>query len=257
MDLCAPIDFLKDGGMKRDSWIFSSITLALLGATFVALALEQGWISWWQRPLRITLVAKSAKSLSPGMEVKLSGLTVGRLKTLSIAGDARIIGKLDVDPGYASFIGPSSVLRVDQEGLIGDSFISITPDLAKVKPKKVNRASDSTLELPLEPALDTRELLIGLAQTRMRLDATIANAGKVYASDVPITLSSMRQGAGSFSDLAKALQKETEDTAPVVRETLQSGQSGVNQLGAAGVSVIVTSEELRDLIQTPKAMFDR
>jgi hypothetical protein len=70
-------------------------------------------------------------------------------------------------------------------------------------------------------------------------------------------LSSMRQGAGSFSDLAKALQKETEDTAPVVRETLQSGQSGVNQLGAAGVSVIVTSEELRGLIQTLKAMFDR
>ncbi len=187
----------------------------------------------------------------------MSGLTVGRLKTLSIAGDARILGKLDVDPNYASFIGPSSVLRVDQEGLIGDSFISITPDLTKVKPKKVNRASDSTLELPLEPALDTRELLIGLAQTRMRLDATIANAGKVFASDVPMTLSSMRQGAGSFSDLAKALQKEAEDTAPVVRETLQSGQAGVSQLGAAGVSVIVTSEELRGLIQALKAIFDR
>lgn len=243
--------------MKRDSWIFSSITLMLLGATLVGLAQEQGWISWGQRPLRITLVAKSAKSLSPGMEVKLSGLTVGRLKTLSIAGDARIIGKLDVDPSYASFIGQSSILRIDQEGLIGDSFISITPDLAKAKPKKVNRASDSTLELPLEPALDTRELLIGLAQTRMRLDATIANAGKVFASDVPMTLSSMRQGAGSFADLAKALQKEAEDTAPEVRETLQDGQVSLTQLGEAGLSVTLASEELRDLIQKLKALFDR
>ena len=243
--------------MKRDSWIFSSITLMLLGATLVGLALEQGWISWWQRPMRITLVAKSAKSLSPGMEVKLSGLTVGRLKTLSIAGDARIIGKLDVDPSYASFIGPSSILRIDQEGLIGDSFISITPDLSKAKFKKVNRASDSTLELPLEPALDTRELLIGLAQTRMRLDATIANAGKVFASDVPMTLSSMRQGAGSFADLAKALQKEAEDTAPEVRETLQGGQVSLTQLGEAGLSVTLASEELRDLIQKLKALFDR
>ena len=162
-----------------------------------------------------------------------------------------------MDPSYASFIGPSSILRIDQEGLIGDSFISITPDLAKVKPKKVNRASDSTLELPLEPALDTRELLIGLAQTRMRLDATIANAGKVFASDVPMTLSSMRQGAGSFADLAKALQKEAEDTAPEVRETLQGGQVSLTQLGEAGLSVTLASEELRDLIQKLKALFDR
>ena len=121
----------------------------------------------------------------------------------------------------------------------------------------MNRASDSTLELPLEPALDTRELLIGLAQTRMRLDATIANAGKVFASDVPMTLSSMRQGAGSFADLAKALQKEAEDTAPEVRETLQGGQVSLTQLGEAGLSVTLASEELRDLIQKLKALFDR
>ena len=91
----------------------------------------------------------------------------------------------------------------------------------------------------------------------MRLDATIANAGKVFASDVPVTLSSMRQVAGSFAYLAKALQKEAEDTAPEVRETLQGGQVSLTQLREAGLSVTRAGEELRDLIQKLKPLFDR
>jgi hypothetical protein len=125
--------------------------------------------------------------------------------------------------------------------------------LSKNKPKT---KAGSTLELPLEPPVDPKELLIGLAATRMHLEATIANAGKVAAKDVPMTLSSVRQGVDSFSDLAKTLRKETVVTAPSVRDTLQDARVNLKQVGEAGLSARVTSEEIRNLIETLKKLLN-
>jgi len=232
--------------MKRDSWIFSIITLSLVSVTLMALARERSWIPWGQSPLHVKLVASSAKFLKPGMEVRLSGMAVGRLADISLSPDARIQGLMNIEREYAKYVGPSSHLRVDQDGIIGEYFLALTPDTSSLQLKP--KVSD-TIQLALEPPVDARDLLIAIVKMRMNLDSAISKAGGLAAKDLPSTLTAVRRGVSSFVSLADSLEKEVRTTAPGLRSALGDARGTLRQVGEAGSSAKLTSDEIRHLVQ--------
>jgi hypothetical protein len=232
--------------MKRDSWIFSIITLSLVSVTLMALARERSWIPWGQSPLHVKLVASSAKFLKPGMEVRLSGMAVGRLADISLSPDARIQGLMKIEREYAKYVGPSSHLSVDQDGILGEYFLSLTPDSSSLKFKP--KSSDAP-QLALEPPVDARDLLIAIAKTRMNLDSTISKAGGLAAKDLPATLTVVLRGVSSFVSLADSLEEEVRTTAPGLRSVLGDARGTLHQVGEAGSSARLTSDEIRHLVQ--------
>lgn len=64
--------------------------------------------------------------LRPGMPVKLSGFKIGQVRQVSLNEDARVNVVMRIEDRYLRWIRADSRVSVSREGLIGDSFLSIT-----------------------------------------------------------------------------------------------------------------------------------
>lgn len=185
------------------------LTIALL----VGLAREQ---NWGQRLFALKIRTADAEGLRPGMEVRIAGLPVGKVKGLRLGNDARAEIELEVQERYRHLVGPRSHAYQGQDGLVGEHFVAITPDTASDLP--VRRAP---VELPFENSPNLRTLLKGIEQTRGTLQRTLDHTNVLAARDVPRTLTEMRQSLQTLSRLSGRMEKETEATAPEIRRTLR------------------------------------
>jgi len=233
--------------MKRDSWVFLIVTACLAGGTLVGLANDVRWRPWGEKPLRVSFETSSARQLSTGMEVRLLGVSAGRLTAINITDEARVKGELIIDPSFRRFIGPQSSLSVDQDGIIGDSYIALTPDKFQLKKEKKGSGS---INLKMKPALDVRRLLIELAETRIKLNSVLDTAGVVLKNDLPGSLRSFDNSMISIKKLSDLLKEEAKSTAPSIRATLQKADASLIQIMETGSSAKLTSEEIKKLIMT-------
>ena len=109
---------------SRDSGLFLGSGLLLLIVLLIGVGREQ---HWGERSFRVHLRTPTAQGLKPGMVVKLSGLPVGRVTDLSLQEDATVAIELRIDERYRRLIGPKSLAYQSQDGLVGDSYIALTP----------------------------------------------------------------------------------------------------------------------------------
>jgi phospholipid/cholesterol/gamma-HCH transport system substrate-binding protein len=112
----------------------------------------------------------SASKLKPGQNVRLAGVPVGTVRSVSVSRDFGAEVTFDVDNRYTLYTSTRAVIRY--ENLVGDRFIEIvmgTGDLLKLSPgATIDRAHT-------EPALDLDSLLGGLRPVLKGLDADKVN----------------------------------------------------------------------------------
>ena len=109
----------------RERWLFLLSGGLLLLALLVAIGGER---RWGEPHFTVELVAFSADGLQKGMEVRLSGLPIGRVESLELQRDARVAVILRINDRYRHLVGPRSRARSGMVGLVGQSFITLTPD---------------------------------------------------------------------------------------------------------------------------------
>ncbi|MFM1800108.1 MAG: hypothetical protein RLZZ117_2386 [Cyanobacteriota bacterium] len=218
---------------SRERWLF------LLSGGFLLLALLVGIARdrrWGEPYFLVDVIAPRADGLQEGLEVRLSGLPIGRVEALELQPDARVAVKLRINDRYRAFVGPRSRAQSGQVGLVGPTFITLTPD-----PSLSGRASQAPLPpLPYDPPPDLNQLLADLAQSRQRLDQTLALTTTLLNRQVPTSLSSLERSTTKLSDsmgdlsaMAKTLSSETRRTVPSVRALTGRLQGEAEQIGPA------------------------
>jgi phospholipid/cholesterol/gamma-HCH transport system substrate-binding protein len=112
----------------------------------------------------------SASKLKPGQNVRLAGVPVGTVRSVSVSRDFGAEVTFDVDNRYTLYTSTRAVIRY--ENLVGDRFVEIVMgagDLHKLSPgATIDRAHT-------EPALDLDSLLGGLRPVLKGLDADKVN----------------------------------------------------------------------------------
>jgi len=237
----------------------------------------------------VNLRTPRADGLKPGMEVRLSGLPVGRVTEMSLQDDASVAIQLRIDERYRRLIGPRSLAYQNQDGLVGDSFIAITPHPQATSAAERRTRAAQDLSLPYQPSLDLRQVLLDLAQTRMDLTRTLQHTSQIAGRDLPLALSDLRQtlrqtnrlagldvplALGNFrrtmdnvGQLSGTLDREAASTAPRLRQTLsEADRTGEGARLAAvqaqtlmrdsGPVLIRTLREIQTLTATTNRLLD-
>jgi phospholipid/cholesterol/gamma-HCH transport system substrate-binding protein len=227
----------------RDRFLFLGSALVLLATLLVGLAREQ---RWGQPTVELRLSSRDASGLKPGQEVRISGMPVGLVQSLTLQPDASVAIRLQIARRYAALIGPRSVASQGQEGFVGDRFVVISAD------PQPGRAHTSLNDhsLRYHPPIAIATLLQQLAHTQQELEATLRNTHRLTGTDLPQTLREARRSLSSVNALAATLQRETRDTAPELRQTLR-------QLTRTGSSTEQTSAQAQQLLRASQPLLIR
>lgn len=229
----APTPTPQDGAPSpRERWLFLISGGLLLMALLAAIARER---RWGEPNVEVDLLARSANGLQEGMEVRLSGMPIGRVETLKLRDDARVEATLKINARYRHLVGPRSRAQSAQAGLVGLSFVNLLPD-----PRPEAEASKPLPVLAYDPPPDLNQLVADLAESRRQLDGTLALTSQLLKNQVPPSLASLQQSTGKLSRsmgdlsaLSKTLSTETQRTVPSVRALTGTLQRESVQLGPA------------------------
>lgn len=216
----------------RDRWLFLVSGGLLLLALVVAIGRER---HWGDSTFAVDVVAPTAVGLQEGMEVRLSGMPIGRVQSLRLRDDARVEARLQINERYRHLVGPRSRAQSDQAGLVGMAFVSLTPD-----PRPKGEAAKALPALAYVPPPNLNQLVADLAESRKQLDGTLALTSQLLKHQVPPSLASLQQSTGQLSRsmgdlsaMSKTLATETQRTVPSVRALTGTLQRESVQLGPA------------------------
>lgn len=236
--------------------LFVGAALLLCVTVLGAMAVRQGYFS---PKTPVHFQAESGTDLRPGMAVKLSGFKIGEVSSVELNRQARVDVEMQIENRYLEWIKGDSVAVLAREGMIGDSFISVStgnPALPALVPEDRLRfvAGSSVGDIAIDvrnrvvPVIDElhgflaymndpkgdvrgafRELhtlALQLQQTRKDVDAALVSFNRLAGQEAPATLAQTRAAlARAESSLA-----ELEKAIPVL--SAQAGQS-LQKLDAA------------------------
>lgn len=253
-------------------WTFVVAAIALLVLVIVGLARTQGW---FDNTVALHFLADSAADLRSGMQVRLFGISVGKVKKIALRQDGRVVVDMAINDDYLKFLHSDTQATLGREGLFGDSYIVLTSD------RHATGTVNDQLPIPFDggtslgdlvtqlserlfPLLDQltqfaqqlnapdghlqssllalNHLLTELRQTRQQLDKALKQTEIVMAQRLPATLDKGDKMLTDFSRLATNLDHRLATISQQLDSTLkQFEQTGQGSTHAA--------EELKQLLQ--------
>ena len=221
-----------DGPDPREHWLFLISGGLLLLALLVAIGRER---HWGEAQFPVDLLAPRADGLREGMEVRLSGIPIGRVESLQLRDDATVLATLQIQGRYRHLVGPRSRAQSSQVGVVGLPFVSLSPD-----PRPKELASRPLPALAYEPPPNLNQLVADLAESRRQLDSTLTLTSNLLKHQVPPSLASLQQSTtklsrsmGDLSSMSKTVASETQRTVPSVRALTGTLQRESVQIGPA------------------------
>jgi ABC-type transporter Mla subunit MlaD len=254
----------RDLDRRRASLLFVGSGLLLTAALLLGLTREQGW---GQRHLNLRLLIRNATGVTVGQDVRISGLPVGQVRSISLRPDARVEVQIQVAERYASLVGPRSVASQGQEGFVGDHYLLLSPD-PQPPSTTLDRHRMQGQTLPYEQPTAIASMMQDLAKTQASLQATLQNTSKLTARDIPQILRDMRRSLGKVDDLSQSLHQEAASTAPQLRQTLRSVETEtaatapqlrqtLSQITQTGNSATATAAQAEQLLRESRPLVVR
>jgi phospholipid/cholesterol/gamma-HCH transport system substrate-binding protein len=271
MNLAAEVDpRFRRLGMKLG--LFVGLGLLLGVGLLIGLAVRQGYFS---PKTPVYFEAASGSDLRQGMAVKLSGFKIGDVRRVELNQLARVDVEMEIEDRYMKWIKPDSVATLAREGMIGDSFISITsgnPALpALTKEDRLRFVLGSSIgDIALDvrnrvvPVIDEMHALLkytndpkgdvrgsfaelhrlagDLQKTRRQVDDALKHIDSLAANDVPATLEQTR----SSLKRADASLQEIEKAVPALSEKAAHTLDSLNQATATADRAAAKAEKLMD-----------
>lgn len=210
-----------------------AVFVALAAIAGVALLLTQAWQQgYFTTKTTLRVEAPTGVDLRPGMAVKLSGFKIGSVSRVELNESARVDVDMRIEDQYMKWIKADSRVSVTREGLIGDSYLSVssgspeltslgegeavvfdvTPGLADLAQDIRNRilpvisGTTTLLDYLNDPkgdfrlaVADLRKLSGDLHETRKRVDTLLASVDTVAREDVRKTLTTLQTEIQSIS----------------------------------------------------------
>lgn len=211
-------------------------------ALLLTLAERQGY---FQAKSALRVEATTGADLRPGMAVKLSGFKIGEVRSVALNERARVDVIMRIEDRYLRWIKQDSLVSVSREGLIGDSYLSVSSgsenlpplkegdsvqfeavagfaDIAKEMRDRVLPAVDGTTELLAylnKPDGDFRATVAGmnalakeLQETSKRLDRLLANTDRTLNQDLRQTLANSDRTLATVDREMTSMSKRSDET---------------------------------------------
>lgn len=183
--------------------IFLILAVALAVGTVTAGLVHQ---DYFIKTTRLYFFANSAQDIAKGMSVQLSGFKIGTVDSLWLEPNATVRVRLLINSQYIHFIRQDSKARLAKEGLIGASFIEITPGTPEVRQVE----NDGVLQYvrPKDIA-DIAPDLAGRIGPILTDIKSITQSINDPEGDVKQTLKSIRQASTQLAEAAASVNQIT------------------------------------------------
>ena len=226
----------------------------LLGTYFTSMGLSR---NWWSPSVGLQFRTYTAAGLRPGMAVKISGFTVGRVRSLQLKPDGQVLVNLDLGASYRSMVGRHSRATLTQDSLLGNPYVAISPD-----PASIGKAGVGSGEMIVyDPRPDIQTLLTELAETRIPLQKALGASAGLASKRIPATLNELDRTLAAGRTLAGSLQRDASSTAAQVRTTTGTVQQVLTSSVSNGEQILPpllqTLQEVRGLAANSNAMLRR
>lgn len=241
------MSLFRDADPRFQSLDAKVAVFAVLGALagiglIVMLAIQQGYFA---SRTELLVEAPTGIDMRPGMAVKLSGFKIGDVKSVELNENARVNLRLRVEDQYMKWIKADSFVSVAREGLIGDSYLTVTsgnPSLSSLragesltfKPSPALADIAQDLRNRILPVIDgtttmftylndpkgdfrttmgdVRRLAAELRQTRENLDHLLAATDRTLNKDLRQTLENTDRALETVDRELTAISKRSDET---------------------------------------------
>jgi phospholipid/cholesterol/gamma-HCH transport system substrate-binding protein len=200
--------------------------------------------NWWTRTLELRFRTNSAAGLQPGMAVKIAGYRVGQVDRIQLLNDARVQVTLSIAASREGLIGRRSRATLAQDGLLGSSYIAISPDLRAPGQRQALKAGD-TLSYDASPDLGT--LLREVAASRLPLQNLIGRSVTLIDERLPRSLNQLVRTLGSGERLAGAIQGEARAGSGLLQARISRVSDSIEQSLS---SLEATLQDVRVLVRS-------
>ncbi|WP_216906368.1 MlaD family protein [Synechococcus sp. CCY 0621] len=195
------------------SLVFLAGAVGLLGLFVVGIARAGNWLT---PSVRLQFRTLDAAGLQTGMAVRISGYAVGQVRRILLQPDAQVLVELELRDPYRSMVGRRSRAELAQVGLLGDSYIAITPDPAAVGQAPIG--DGETLVFTSRPDLD--DLLAEVASSRIPLQRAVSSGLSLAETRLPRSLDQLDQTLAASRRLATRLESDAQRSSSELNRTL-------------------------------------
>jgi len=195
------------------SLVFLAGAVGLLGLFVVGIARAGNWLV---PSVRLQFRTLDAAGLQTGMAVRISGFAVGQVRRILLQPDAQVLVELELRDPYRSMVGRRSRAELAQIGLLGDSYIAITPDPAAVGQPPIG--DGETIVFNSRP--DLEDLLTEVASSRIPLQRAISSGLSLAETRLPRSLDQLDQTLAASRRLATRLESDAQRSSSELNRTL-------------------------------------
>ncbi len=195
------------------SLVFLAGAAALLGVFVLGIARAGNWLA---PSVRLQFRTLDAAGLQTGMAVKISGFAVGQVRRIVLQPDAQVLVELELRDPYRSMVGRRSRAELAQQGLLGDSYIAITPDPAAIGQPPIG--DGETLVFTSRP--DLEDLLTEVASSRIPLQRAVSSGLSLAETRLPRSLDELDRTLVASRRLATRLEADTGRSSSELNRTL-------------------------------------
>jgi phospholipid/cholesterol/gamma-HCH transport system substrate-binding protein len=228
-------------------FIITGVTLFALGIFLVGSRHEA-----FSRHVLLYTEFADLDGIAKGSKVQVAGMAAGQVTKIDVpnspSGHFRV--QMKVDESLHGLVRTDSVVTVDTEGVVGDTFLTIHSG----SPNAAIAQADSVLQS--KPAISMSDLLTHGLGTMNDADATIKQVG----GKLNVALDGVNVAVGNANDLLVGLKKgrgpagmllRDEKMAGQIRETMSNVQATTSNLNQASgrVNGIVADTQQRQLPQ--------
>ena len=244
----------------RVSWGGLKVGLLAAFGIFVLLwASFSGGTSIFSTKKTLHTMVTTAVGLMPGAPVRLSGVEVGKVTSVTLVGKStteQVDVQMTIEEGAWALIKNDSKATLGTIGMLGDKYIEITPgtpglpNLSEGDYIPGQSTGDLLTLMDEVPEImgNIRDLSRALAKLARHLDGSEGTLGKLLYSD---SLYNLMLGAGEqASDIASTLKKDLPQLSSNLRETLEriNALADAMQDTSGTLGMVLSSRTLYDRI---------
>jgi phospholipid/cholesterol/gamma-HCH transport system substrate-binding protein len=228
-------------------FIIAGITLFALGIFLVGNRHEA-----FSRHVSLYTEFADLDSITKGSKVQVAGMDAGQVTRIDVpkSPNGRFRVQMRVDERFHGLVRTDSVVSVDTEGVVGNTFLTIHPG----SPSAAIAQADSVLQS--KPPVNMADLLANGLGIMNDADATLKQVG----GKLNVALDGANDAIGNANDLLVGLKEgrgpagmllRDEKMADQIREAMSNVQSATSNVkqASAGVSSIVADAQQRQLPQ--------